>query len=259
MPGRAKPISGAYATRAARAGRRAVTSRPEPVADGVWVLRGGFPLKTMNVFLIAGQDGGVTVYDAGMAAMGEAVAAAGAELGGIERVVLGHAHPDHRGVAAGLGAPVYCHPAERVDAEGDGGRRYFRPELLGLPARWILPRMFAWWDGGPVEVAGTLAEGDRVEGFEVVHLPGHAPGLIALHRPADGLALVSDAFYTLDIETTRPGPPRVPHPAFTQDTERARASLRKLAALDLVAAWPGHADPVLGDVRGQLERAAEAA
>jgi len=30
----------------------------------------------------------------------------------------------------------------------------------------------------------------------------------------------------------------------------------KLAALEPAAAWPGHADPVVGDVRGQLERAA---
>lgn len=71
-----------------------------------------------------------------------------------------------------------------------------------------------------------------------------------------GLALTSDAFYTLDVETTLKGRPRVPHPAFTPDYEGARASLREPAALDLRAAWPGHADPVTGDVRSQLERAA---
>ena len=32
----------------------------------------------------------------------------------------------------------------------------------------------------------------------------------------------------------------------------------KLAALDPAAAWPGHADALVGDVRGQLERAAAA-
>jgi predicted ester cyclase len=40
-------------------------SGPEQVADGVWVLRGGFPLRTMNVYLIE-DDGGVTVFDAGI-------------------------------------------------------------------------------------------------------------------------------------------------------------------------------------------------
>ena len=37
-------------------------------------------------------------------------------------------------------------------------------------------RLLPYWDGGPVPIAGTLAEGDDVAGFEVVHLPGHAPG-----------------------------------------------------------------------------------
>ena len=53
--------------------------------------------------------------------------------------------------------------------------------------------------------------------------------------------------------------PRLPHPAFNLDTEQARASVRKLAALEPAAAWPGHASPVTGDVRAQLERAAESA
>jgi hypothetical protein len=42
------------------------------------------------------------------------------------------------------------------------------------------------------------------------------------------------------------------------DTEQARVSLRKLAAMEPAAAWPGHAKAVTGDVRGQLERAADA-
>ncbi len=36
----------------------------------------------------------------------------------------------------------------------------------------------------------------------------------------------------------------------------ARDSIRKLAALDPSAVWPGHADPVTEDVAAQLERAA---
>jgi hydroxyacylglutathione hydrolase len=71
------------------------------------------------------------------------------------------------------------------------------------------------------------------------------------------LALVSDCFYTLDPFTHKSGPPRVPHFAFNYDTDEARASIRKLAALDLLAAWPGHAEPVTGDVRAQLEQAAD--
>jgi glyoxylase-like metal-dependent hydrolase (beta-lactamase superfamily II) len=108
-----------------------------------------------------------------------------------------------------------------------------------------------------VQIADTVAEGDQIAGFEVVDLSGHAPGLIGLWRAADRLALVSDCFYTLDPQTGRHGHPRVPHDAFNFDTEQARASMRKLAAMEPAAAWAGHAQPLTGDVRGQLERAAD--
>ena len=37
--------------------KRRLASGPEPVADGVWVVRGGFPSKTMNVYLSATATG----------------------------------------------------------------------------------------------------------------------------------------------------------------------------------------------------------
>ena len=52
-------------------------------------------------------------------------------------------------------------------------------------------------------------------------------------------------------------PPRAPAATYNYDSEQARASIRKLAALEPEAAWPGHAKPATGDVRAQLERAAE--
>lgn len=231
-------------------------SEPEEIADGVWVIRGGFPGKTMNVYLVRDGDG-VMLFDAGVSSMAPAVAKAGAQLGGITRVVLGHGHADHRGVAPALGVPVYCHPDEVADAEGDGGEHYFHIEELNLLGRKLMPRLLHDWDGGPVEIAGTLEEGDEIAGFKVVHLPGHAPGLIGLWRESDRLALVSDCFYTLDPQTGFKGHARVPHRAFNQDTEQARASIRKLAAMEPAVAWPGHADPVTGDVRTTLEHAAD--
>ena len=234
--------------------KRRLASGPEPVADGVWVVRGGVP-KEMNVYLVRDGDG-VMLFDAGIKAMTGAVAAAGASLGGITRVVLGHGHPDHRGVAPYLGVPVLCHADNREDAEGDGGMRYFDFSKLRPYAKLVYPHLLRMWDGGPVTIAATVSEGDELAGFEVVLLAGHAPGLIGLWRASDRLALVSDCFYVLDPQTGRHGHPRVPHEAFNHDTEQARASIRKLAALEPAAAWAGHAEPLTGDVRGQLEHAA---
>ena len=227
------------------------------VAEGVWVVQG--QPGRCNVYLIE-DDGGVTLFDAGARTMVRAVASAGAKLGGIRRVVLGHGHTDQRGVAPALGVPVFCHPAEVQDAEGSGGFRYWPQGLAGLPtplrqAHKLLHRYA--WDGGPVKIAGTVEEGDEVAGFRVVHLPGHAPGLIALWRESDRLALSTDCFYTIDM-WGRNSSPHLPQAVYNFDTEQARASLRKLAALEPAAAWPGHAQAVTGDVRGQLERAADA-
>jgi glyoxylase-like metal-dependent hydrolase (beta-lactamase superfamily II)/predicted ester cyclase len=242
--------------RASRVGTRIAGDAAEEIADGVWIVRGGFPMRTMNVYLV--RDGeGVLVFDGGIRAMTKAVAAAGARLGGITRLVLGHEHPDHRGIAPGLGVPVFCHPDGKADAESDGGMHYVDWSKLRQPTRTVMPLLLRSWDAGPVPIAGTVSEGDDMAGFEVVHLPGHAPGQIGLWRSSDRLALVSDCFYTLDINTGRKGPPRLPHRAFNQDAEQARASIRKLAALEPAAAWPGHADPVVGNVREQLERAAD--
>jgi steroid delta-isomerase-like uncharacterized protein len=231
-------------------------AEPEAIAPGVWVLRGGRP-RTMNVYLIADGDG-VTVFDGGISAMRPAVAAAGARLGGIKRVVLGHADADHRGAVPGLNAPVYCHPLEREAAESDSSfRAYWHLDLLSAWARPVYPKLLTHWDGGAVSIAGTVEEGDEVAGFRVIHLPGHAPGLIGLFRDEDRLALVSDCFYTLDPQTGRGTPAHVPHPAFNQDTEQVRASIRKLAQLEPSIAWAGHAKPVAGDVQAQLAAAAD--
>jgi glyoxylase-like metal-dependent hydrolase (beta-lactamase superfamily II)/predicted ester cyclase len=229
----------------------------ELIAEGVWVVQGQ-PARC-NVYLIE-DDGGVTLFDAGARTMARALARAGARLGGIRRIVLGHGHTDHRGAAPALGAPVYCHPAEVQDAEGSGGFRYWPDGLAGIPFphRQIQRLLHRYaWDGGPVAIAGTVTEGDEVAGFSVVEIPGHAPGQIALWRESDRLALSSDCFYTLD-NWGRDSEAHLPFEASNYDTEQARASMLKLAALEPAAAWPGHAKPLAGDVRSQLQRAAEA-
>lgn len=228
----------------------------DQVAEGVWRVQGGDPAKC-NVYFVRDGDG-VLMFDAGARIMAPAVAAAAAQLGGLTRIVLGHGHTDHRGTAPSFDVPVFCHADDVVDAEGSGGWRYWDADLKFLPF-WQRPahKLFhsRLWDGGPVKIAGTVAEGDDVAGFRVVHLPGHAPGLIALWRESDRLALTSDAFYTLDL-LGRDVDPELPVAGYNLDTEQARASLRRLAELDPAAAWPGHAKPVTEDVRGKLLRGA---
>jgi glyoxylase-like metal-dependent hydrolase (beta-lactamase superfamily II)/predicted ester cyclase len=235
-------------------------AEPHAIAAGVWVLRGGGLGRHMNAYLIE-DEGGVTVFDSGSRQMSTAIRAAAVRFGGIRRIVLGHADCDHRGGAAGLDAPIYCHPLERSAAEAPSPYRdYWNLSLLHAWARPIYPRLLASWDGGALRVAGTLDEGDEVAGFRVLHMPGHAPGLITLYRAEDGLALASDLLYTLNPETGIGNAAHVPHPAFNLDTNQAREAIRRLAEIGPKVVWAGHAKPVSGDdVELQLQRAASAA
>ncbi|HEX5610441.1 MAG TPA: MBL fold metallo-hydrolase [Solirubrobacterales bacterium] len=233
----------------------------EKVADGVWLLRGDFR-GAMNIYFIEDGDG-VVQFDAGTKSMRKKARAAAEELGGLKRVVLGHAHADHRGTAPSMEAPVACHPDEVADAESDSAMaRYFHLEQL--PVAWIrrlYPFLLRRWDGGAVKIAETVIEGDEVAGFKVIHFPGHAPGLIGLWRESDGVALVSDVVYLVDSGRLKPlpeGEASVPHPAWAWDHAKAKESVRRLAALEPKVVCPGHEHPLRGEnLRETLERAAE--
>jgi glyoxylase-like metal-dependent hydrolase (beta-lactamase superfamily II) len=233
----------------------------ERVADGVWLVRGDFR-GAMNVYLLE-DEGGVVAFDAGTKSMRKDVARQAAELGGLRRVVLGHAHADHRGTAPYFGVPVHCHPDEVADAESDAAITPYM-DLSQLPVawvRWIYPTLLRRWDGGAVKIDGTVAEGDEVAGFQVLHFPGHAPGLIGLWRESDRVAIVSDTIYLVDSARLKPlpeGEASVPHPAWAWDHARAKESVRKLAALEPRVVAAGHERPLRGEnLRETLERAAE--
>lgn len=233
----------------------------EKVTDGVWLLAGDFR-GAMNVYFLEDGDG-VVQYDAGTKAMRRQVRRAADRLGGLKRVLLGHAHADHRGSAPYLGAPVLCHPDEVADAESDAAiAPYF--DLDQLPVAWVrrlYPFLLRRWDGGAVRIAGTVTEGDEVAGFRVLHFPGHAPGLIGLWRESDRVALVSDVVYLVDSARLKPlpeGEASVPHPAWAWDHGRAKQAVRRLAALEPRIVCAGHAPPLRGEnLRQALERAAE--
>jgi hydroxyacylglutathione hydrolase len=231
--------------------------RLEPIAPRVWLLRGGLT-GLMNVYLIE-DEGQVVVFDAGEKGMTKAIAAAGARLGGISKVVLGHGDTDHRGAAPALSkiAPMLCHPDAVEQAQGSGGRDYWQMDELPRFIRLVhrFQHRFVW-DGGPVTISGTVAVGERIAGFEVIELAGHAPGQIGLWRAEDGVALVSDTVYLITM-LGRPAAAQVPEDAYNLDTAKARESIRRLAALRPRIVGVGHLGPITGpDVVAELEAAA---
>ena len=152
--------------------RRAAGGAPaEAIAAGVWVVRGG-RMRNMNVYLIADEGGD---HDVRRRHLGDARRAR-LRLrapGGIKRVVLGHADADHRGAAGALGAPIYCHPAERAAAQSPSSfRDYWDLHQLAAFARPIYPWLLRSWDGGAVDDRGHRAGGRRDRRLRGRRAPG---------------------------------------------------------------------------------------
>ena len=113
-----------------------------------------------------------------------------------------------------------------------------------------------------MKIAGTVAEGDEVAGFEVIHFPGHAPGLIGLWRESDRVALVSDVVYLVDsarLQAAARGRGQRPPPRLGLGPRaRRRSRCASWRRWNRAVVGAGHAEPLRGEnLRATLERAAE--
>lgn len=161
----------------------------------------------VHCYLLPGSDGW-TVVDTGLGLPGarERWASTLEEVDGpVRRIVVTHFHPDHVGAAADLaeltGARVFQGTEDYAQClrTWDGlGILERVPEYLrshGVPDDDIATfRRESQALGRIVRFARDpepLAAGDTVAGWEVLHVPGHADGHLALVR--DGVLIAGDA------------------------------------------------------------------
>lgn len=166
-------------------------------------------------------------------------------------LALTHVHPDHQGAAKAVcearGIPLACH-ADGVDAME--GREQAQQAGPGSLLNQLIERV---WEGPPHPVGRTLAEGDEVAGFRVVHAPGHAPSEVILFRDSDRVAICGDVVNTMNLLTMAPGI-REPPDGFTLDPGLNRRSIKLLAELEPALICAGHGPPSRD--RAGLERLA---
>lgn len=229
----------------------------------VTVLQGPAP-GHVHCYLLRGQ-GGWTLVDTGLGVPG-----AGAFWrrvvdgldGPLERVAITHMHVDHIGAAADV-APLSRGPVlqGRLDREqartvyGDRGwgrtladhlRRHGMPpdEAAAVEGSW---RGFA--SLARPAPAEPLDPGDRVDGWEVVPLPGHADGHIGLLR--DAVLVAGDALLPDITPTIGLWPGGDPDPL-----GHYLATLDRIVALAPELVLPGHGDPI-DDPAGRARETAD--
>ena len=237
------------------------------VAPGVACMRCGM----VNVAVV-GDAGRWLLLDAGLPGYGRAVReAAAARFGAAARpdaIVLSHGHFDHVGSLEDLlghwHTPVYAHPLEMPYLTARSP--YAPPDpLVGRGSMALLSRLYP---RGPIDLGGRVRE-LPVDGsvpsapdWRWIHTPGHTPGHVSLFRGSDRTLLSADAIVTTRQESALAvlmqlrelhGPPAY----FTPDWDRARDSVRALAALQPALIVAGHGQPWGGaEMRDRLDHLA---
>jgi glyoxylase-like metal-dependent hydrolase (beta-lactamase superfamily II) len=89
----------------------------------------------------------------------------------------------------------------------------------------------------------TLKDGDTIEGFRVIAVPGHTDGSIALWRPQDRVLISGDA-----LLTDRHGGELAPRKSAAGDYVQALQSATALRQLDYKYLLPGHGRPRVASV-----------
>lgn len=162
-------------------------------------------------------------------------------LGKIGRIVLTHCHYDHFGGAAAFqketGGRIYLHEAEAVPLRA-GETIVTISGMFGGKLKEV--------DLEPLKTGQKLKIGTSQ--LEVLHMPGHSPGSIALYESASNSAVVGDTVFC-DGGVGRwdlPG----------GDLAQLKRSVERLRGLNLRNIYPGHGSYAEGDAQQHLRLSA---
>jgi glyoxylase-like metal-dependent hydrolase (beta-lactamase superfamily II) len=174
-------------------------------------------------------------------------------------IILTHGHLDHSGSALALAeqwkVPVLAHPLELpfltaravyppADPTVDNGgslafvSRFFPPQSFQLSS--VVQAIPADSDTAPF-----------LPDWRLLHVPGHAPGQMALFREKDATLLGADAFATTNHESVPSVLLQLPKVSvagapFNYNWQQVRESVQKLAALRPAAIGCGHGPAIEG-------------
>lgn len=196
---------------------------------------------------------GVTIIDAGLAGHWKELLAElsllGRTLDDVKGVILTHGDSDHVGFAERLrrdyGVPVFIHPGDTDRAKG-GAKPKNAKQSMGLGAALgfisYAIRKGGWRTTWLTEVR-EVQDGETLDlpgSPQIIGMPGHSPGSIAIYSPTADAVFVGDGLTTRHVLTGKTGPRPAP---FTDAPDQALASLQRIVATGAKWVLPGHGAP----------------
>ena len=204
----------------------------------------------------------LTLIDAGMVGsrmlLERYLRSIGRRLDELDRIICTHGHPDHIGGVGELvgdrdDIDVLIHPADLT-----GLQRPLREALATTESRGERRGRIIQYLTRTPAAPTTIEDGATLPmlgGLRIVHTPGHTPGSICLYLEDSRVLFTGDVLQVIRGKLT------YAHPFFSHDHLGARASVERLAALDVETIALSHYPPWRADANAALrdlaERAAE--
>jgi glyoxylase-like metal-dependent hydrolase (beta-lactamase superfamily II) len=232
--------------------------------------------RFVNVYFVeTGTPGEWVLVDTGLPGSEKSIIAAADKLfypgTHPEAIILTHGHMDHSGSAQALAehwkVPVLVHPLELPFLTAKAVYPPADPTVAGGGSLAFLSRFFPPQSFQLSNYVQQLPANDLDPPFladwQWQHVPGHAPGQIALFREKDRTLLAGDAFATANHESVPKLLLQLPEitiagAPFNYDWQQVGTSIKKLAALQPVAIGCGHGPAVAGrKYTAQLQKLAD--
>ncbi len=220
------------------------------VANGIYFIQGQDEfIPDSHVYVIGEPSSNdLSIVDVGLTGKGgykiQSMLKLGIDLLAIKRIIMTHTHLDHIGCLSEIKkqiphAELWVHKLEgELLEKGDDRAVYGMDMFKGVcqTQYGLKPDAFRFTVDRELEGGERLEIGDMA--WEVIHIPGHSMGGIALYNPSLEILIPGDVIYA-DYAIGR-------FDLFGANADELKSSLKRLGGLKVDILLPGHNQIMMG-------------